>query len=233
MPIQIEVGKPNYFLRKSHFGYKNKAHDYEDATFDWVLKRGIKPTMPIRLVDRAAHMRYLVALWMIFGDVLHQLSSLVAWEFLFQSFSQNERTMPIRLVDRHPGACEGGAHGVTKRRIRAIQGVSSGENQRETVQVSGVRLSELGRGWPRGFVAIRHGDEDRRYRRWWNSPHNHGVPKLLLQQELCLESYRTRKSNISAFGGVIQWMKRSRKMWSGFSQATWYCHPPIRLWSTE
>jgi hypothetical protein len=44
MPIQIEVGKPNYFLRKSHFGYKNKAHDYEDATFDWVLKRGIKPT---------------------------------------------------------------------------------------------------------------------------------------------------------------------------------------------
>jgi hypothetical protein len=44
MSVPIEVGKPNYFLRKSHFGYKNKAHDYEDATFDWVLKRGIKPT---------------------------------------------------------------------------------------------------------------------------------------------------------------------------------------------
>ena len=43
MPVLIEVGKPNYFLRKSRFGYKNKAHDYEDATFDWVLKRGIKP----------------------------------------------------------------------------------------------------------------------------------------------------------------------------------------------
>jgi hypothetical protein len=43
MPVQIEVSKPSYFLRKSHFGYKNRAHDYEDATFDWVLKRGIKP----------------------------------------------------------------------------------------------------------------------------------------------------------------------------------------------
>ena len=44
MSVPIEVGKPNYFLSKSHFGYKNKAHDYEDATFDWVLKHGIKPT---------------------------------------------------------------------------------------------------------------------------------------------------------------------------------------------
>jgi hypothetical protein len=44
MSVPIEVGKPNYFLRKSHFDYKNKAHDHEDATFDWVLKRGIKPT---------------------------------------------------------------------------------------------------------------------------------------------------------------------------------------------
>jgi hypothetical protein len=43
MPVQIEVSKPSYFLRKSHFGYKNKAHDYEDATFDWVLKKGIRP----------------------------------------------------------------------------------------------------------------------------------------------------------------------------------------------
>jgi hypothetical protein len=43
MPVQIEVSKPSYFLRKSHFGYKNQAHDFEDATFDWVLKRGIKP----------------------------------------------------------------------------------------------------------------------------------------------------------------------------------------------
>lgn len=43
MPTPIEIGRPNYFLRKSHFGYKNKAHDYEDATFDWVLKRGIRP----------------------------------------------------------------------------------------------------------------------------------------------------------------------------------------------
>jgi hypothetical protein len=43
MPIQIEVSTPSYFLRKSHFGYKNKAHDFEDATFDWVLKRGVRP----------------------------------------------------------------------------------------------------------------------------------------------------------------------------------------------
>jgi hypothetical protein len=42
MPVQIEVHKPNYFLSKAKFGYKNKAHDYEDATFDWLLKRGIK-----------------------------------------------------------------------------------------------------------------------------------------------------------------------------------------------
>jgi hypothetical protein len=43
MPVEIEVSKPSYFLRKHHFGYKNRAHDYEDATFDWVLKRGIRP----------------------------------------------------------------------------------------------------------------------------------------------------------------------------------------------
>jgi|ERR1700690_348468 len=43
MSVKIEVSKPSYFLRKSHFGYKNKAHDWEDATFDWVLKRGVRP----------------------------------------------------------------------------------------------------------------------------------------------------------------------------------------------
>jgi hypothetical protein len=42
-PTKIEVGKPTVFLRKARFGYKNKAHDYEDATWDWVTKRGYKP----------------------------------------------------------------------------------------------------------------------------------------------------------------------------------------------
>jgi hypothetical protein len=41
MPSNIEVDKPNYFMRKSQFGYKNRAHDFEDATFAWLLKRGL------------------------------------------------------------------------------------------------------------------------------------------------------------------------------------------------
>lgn len=41
MAANIEVDKPNYFMRKEQFGYKNRAHDYEDATFEWLLKRGL------------------------------------------------------------------------------------------------------------------------------------------------------------------------------------------------
>ena len=38
----IEVGEPNYFMTKSKFGYKNQAHDFEYATFEWLLKRGLR-----------------------------------------------------------------------------------------------------------------------------------------------------------------------------------------------
>ena len=41
MHANIEVDKPNYFMTKAKFGYKNRAHDYEDATFEWLLKRGL------------------------------------------------------------------------------------------------------------------------------------------------------------------------------------------------
>jgi hypothetical protein len=41
MSSNIVVDKPNYFMRKDQFGYKNRAHDYEDATFEWLLKRGL------------------------------------------------------------------------------------------------------------------------------------------------------------------------------------------------
>ena len=41
MAANIEVDKPNFFMRKAQFGYKNRAHDYEDATFEWLLKRGL------------------------------------------------------------------------------------------------------------------------------------------------------------------------------------------------
>ena len=37
----MHADKPTYRLRKSAFGLKNKAHDFEDATWAWVLKRGL------------------------------------------------------------------------------------------------------------------------------------------------------------------------------------------------
>ena len=37
----IEVSEPSYFMTKSKFGYKNQTHDFEDATFEWLLKRGL------------------------------------------------------------------------------------------------------------------------------------------------------------------------------------------------
>jgi hypothetical protein len=44
MPIpKIKTHSPNFFLRKSDFGLKNKAHDFEDATWSWITKRGYKP----------------------------------------------------------------------------------------------------------------------------------------------------------------------------------------------
>lgn len=41
--VEIEVGKSHYFLSKRQFDYKNKAHDHEDATWKWILRRGYKP----------------------------------------------------------------------------------------------------------------------------------------------------------------------------------------------
>jgi hypothetical protein len=41
MVANIEIGKSHCFMRKSQFGYKNRAHDFEDATFEWLLKRGL------------------------------------------------------------------------------------------------------------------------------------------------------------------------------------------------
>lgn len=38
----IEVGEPSYFMTKSKFGYKNQAHDFEYATFEWLLRRGLR-----------------------------------------------------------------------------------------------------------------------------------------------------------------------------------------------
>ncbi len=37
----MHIDKPTYRLRKSAFGLKNKAHDFEDATWAWVTKRGL------------------------------------------------------------------------------------------------------------------------------------------------------------------------------------------------
>ena len=36
----MRIDEPTYRLRKSAFGLKNKAHDFEDATWAWVTKRG-------------------------------------------------------------------------------------------------------------------------------------------------------------------------------------------------
>lgn len=42
--VPIKTHEPSRgFLSKSAFGYKNKAHDFEDATFEWLLKRGLPP----------------------------------------------------------------------------------------------------------------------------------------------------------------------------------------------
>jgi hypothetical protein len=35
--------KPNLFLTKSDFGLKNKAHDWEDAPWSWIVRRGYLP----------------------------------------------------------------------------------------------------------------------------------------------------------------------------------------------
>jgi hypothetical protein len=41
--IRLKVNPIEYFsgLRKSMFDYKNKAHDFESPTWDWLLKRKI------------------------------------------------------------------------------------------------------------------------------------------------------------------------------------------------
>lgn len=44
MPIpKIKTHSPNFFLRKKDFGLKNRAHDFEDASWAWITKRGYKP----------------------------------------------------------------------------------------------------------------------------------------------------------------------------------------------
>ena len=37
---RIKASKPNFLLKKKDFGLRNKAHDWEDATWPWILKRG-------------------------------------------------------------------------------------------------------------------------------------------------------------------------------------------------
>ena len=37
----IVVREPSFHMAKSKFGYKNQAHDFEDATWEWVLKRNL------------------------------------------------------------------------------------------------------------------------------------------------------------------------------------------------
>ena len=37
---KIKASEPNFLLRKKDFGLKNKAHDWEDAPWSWILKRG-------------------------------------------------------------------------------------------------------------------------------------------------------------------------------------------------
>ena len=39
-PRKIKASKPNFFLTKKDFGLKNKAHDWEDAKWSWIQKRG-------------------------------------------------------------------------------------------------------------------------------------------------------------------------------------------------
>jgi hypothetical protein len=37
---KIKASEPNFQLTKKDFGLKNKAHDWEAATWSWILKRG-------------------------------------------------------------------------------------------------------------------------------------------------------------------------------------------------
>ena len=37
----MRIGKPSYHLTKRVFGLKNQAHEFEDATWTWVCKRGL------------------------------------------------------------------------------------------------------------------------------------------------------------------------------------------------
>jgi hypothetical protein len=50
----MRIGKPSYHLTKRVFGLKNQAHDFEDATWTWVCKRGLptaekEPYAPLAL----------------------------------------------------------------------------------------------------------------------------------------------------------------------------------------
>ena len=41
-PHKLKTSPINYFLRKKDFGLKNKAHDWKDADWIWILKQGYK-----------------------------------------------------------------------------------------------------------------------------------------------------------------------------------------------
>ena len=43
---KINASSPNVRLTKRDFGLKNKAHDYEEAPWAWILKRGYLPYDP-------------------------------------------------------------------------------------------------------------------------------------------------------------------------------------------
>ena len=41
--IKIKISPPNVRLTKRDFGLKNKTHDWEEAPWSWILKRGYLP----------------------------------------------------------------------------------------------------------------------------------------------------------------------------------------------
>src|SRR5271157_161144 len=58
----MHTDKPTYHLRKSAFGLKNRAHDFEDATWAWVCKRGF-PTAEAEPYAAIALDRIRVDVW--------------------------------------------------------------------------------------------------------------------------------------------------------------------------
>ena len=58
----MRIDKPTYLLTKRAFGLKNQAHDFEDATWTWVCKRGL-PTAEAEPYAAMALDRIRVDVW--------------------------------------------------------------------------------------------------------------------------------------------------------------------------